>query len=67
MNINRLCPLCRKESFYVIPSTRFVTGIEKQEALSAFRDSISSKPCKVSPKTYFFGSAELRLLHLLLV
>eukprot|EP00981_Chlorochromonas_danica_P001834 scaffold386_cov174-Ochromonas_danica.AAC.8 len=45
----RLCPLCRKESYFIIPSVRFVpTGPEKEVLIETYRGSLQQIPCKVS-------------------
>ena len=44
----RLCPLCRTESYFVIPSQKHLTGTEKEILVDAYKISLSNKPCKVS-------------------
>lgn len=42
----RLCPLCRTESYFVIPSHKHVLGREKELLVEAYKTSLSRKPCK---------------------
>eukprot|EP01031_Cornospumella_fuschlensis_P034702 gene34702-42021_t len=43
----RLCPLCRKESFFIVPSVRHVRkGPEKDGIIEAYKDSLKKIPCK---------------------
>ncbi len=42
----RKCPICRVDSFIIIPSTRFLCGIEKMEERQRYRASVSEIPCK---------------------
>lgn len=48
----RLCPLCRTESHFVVPSSDFLTGEAKQALLEAYKNSLSAKPCKVSDRDF---------------
>lgn len=43
----RLCPLCRRESFYVVPSMHPVVGEDKKLFLKAYRESMAAKVCQV--------------------
>lgn len=44
----RLCPICRNESFFVIPSdTLIMDQEEKQRVIEQFRDERSRIPCKL--------------------
>jgi E3 ubiquitin-protein ligase makorin len=42
----RICPLCRQQSYFVVPSRRFVTGEEKDLLVQAYKASIEKIPCK---------------------
>jgi hypothetical protein len=42
----RACPECRQVSDFVVPSDRYVTGIEKQKAISEYQARLSCIPCK---------------------
>lgn len=42
----RVCPLCRKESYFVVPSSTFPQGSEKEMVIQAFKDSLAKKPCR---------------------
>lgn len=43
----RMCPLCRNESFFVIPSDRLILEpIEKARAIEDFKREMSVMPCK---------------------
>eukprot|EP01040_Poterioochromonas_malhamensis_P004814 gene4814-5168_t len=55
----RLCPLCRTESHFVVPSSDFLTGEAKQALLEAYKNSLSAKPCKYynSGKECPFGTS----------
>ena len=41
----RSCPVCRKVSYFVVPSCRFVTGELKKEALKAHLARLAAIPC----------------------
>lgn len=43
----RLCPLCRTQSYFVIPSREHVSGEAKDKLVDAYKTSLSRKPCKV--------------------
>ncbi|KAF4673625.1 hypothetical protein FOL47_010301 [Perkinsus chesapeaki] len=43
----RLCPLCRVESFLIVPCDRWlVHGIEKQSEVEGYKRALSKIPCK---------------------
>eukprot|EP01041_Mallomonas_annulata_P006901 gene6901-14009_t len=43
----RLCPLCRKESHFIIPSTRLITNpLRKQEFMNNYIDAMATIPCR---------------------
>jgi len=42
----RLCPLCRTQSYFVIPSREHVTGEAKDKLVDAYKTSLARKPCK---------------------
>lgn len=43
----RLCPLCRKESHFIVPSVRFVSsGQEKDGIVEAYKQALGRIPCK---------------------
>jgi hypothetical protein len=42
----RLCPLCRTQSYFVIPSREHVTGEAKDKLVDAYKTSLAKKPCK---------------------
>ncbi|KAL2913555.1 hypothetical protein HK105_207015 [Polyrhizophydium stewartii] len=49
---NKLCPVCRKQSDFVLKSKRFIaTGIEKDHAIASFMDYASSIPCRYFAKS----------------
>lgn len=43
----RKCPLCRRESYFICPSTRVLKGQLKELALNAYKESMKRIPCKV--------------------
>jgi hypothetical protein len=43
-----LCPLCRTESYFVVPSSTYLVGEAKEIFLKTYKDSLGAKPCKVS-------------------
>ena len=43
----RLCPLCRRQSHFVVPSTKSLSGDEKELLVQTYKEIMSSKPCKV--------------------
>jgi E3 ubiquitin-protein ligase makorin len=55
----RLCPLCRKESYFVVPSIRYVaSGEEKDIIVTAYKESLQRIPCKLLMKgECSFGSS----------
>eukprot|EP01118_Nematostelium_gracile_P016177 TRINITY_DN6640_c0_g1_i1.p1 TRINITY_DN6640_c0_g1~~TRINITY_DN6640_c0_g1_i1.p1 ORF type:complete len:186 (-),score=26.46 TRINITY_DN6640_c0_g1_i1:26-583(-) len=40
------CPLCRKESHYVVPSTFFASGELKERIIAQYRTQLRQIPCK---------------------
>lgn len=46
----RLCPLCRKESYFVVPSQVHVVGEAKDVMMEVYRTSLSKKPCRYYAK-----------------
>ena len=42
----RKCPVCRVDSFIIIPSTRFLRGAEKIEERERYKSSVAGIPCK---------------------
>jgi len=51
----RVCPLCRVESYFVVPSHRLVTDpFRKQRAVDAYVESLARIPCR----NFVFGDAE---------
>ena len=42
----RKCPICRVDSFIIIPSSRFLQGQEKNEERERYKSSVSGIPCK---------------------
>ena len=42
----RKCPICRIDSFLIIPSTRFLQGSDKFEERERYRSSVAEIPCK---------------------
>jgi E3 ubiquitin-protein ligase makorin len=43
----RLCPICRRESFIVIPSTKYIkAGPEKDAIVEKYKDNLLNIPCK---------------------
>ena len=44
----RMCPTCRVNSFFVVPSINFVLGQDKEDLIVRYKQSLAAKPCKVS-------------------
>lgn len=42
----RVCPLCRKVSYFVVPSSVFPEGDEKELLLQTYKESLARKPCR---------------------
>jgi len=42
----RKCPVCRVESYFVIPSPRFYTGEEKIYRVKEYLNFLSTRPCR---------------------
>jgi E3 ubiquitin-protein ligase makorin len=43
----RMCPVCRKQSFFVIPCDRLITDpSEKERTIEAYKHQMSEVPCK---------------------
>ncbi len=42
----RLCPVCRVDIKYVIPSSQFLIGDAKDVAIKTFYDNMAQKPCR---------------------
>eukprot|EP00949_MAST-11_sp_MAST-11-sp1_P003291 g3291.t1 len=42
----RNCPLCRKNSFFVVPSARPLVGSDRVAAIESFKQYCSTKPCR---------------------
>ncbi|GAM25366.1 hypothetical protein SAMD00019534_085410 [Acytostelium subglobosum LB1] len=45
-NSVRLCPMCRVNSYFIIPSDVFVSQEEKQEIIDEYKSKLSTIPCK---------------------
>ena len=43
----RLCPLCRRQSHFVAPSTKPMVGDQKDTFIPVYKERMASKPCKV--------------------
>mmetsp|Transcript_17672 Transcript_17672/g.36677 ORF Transcript_17672/g.36677 Transcript_17672/m.36677 type:complete len:312 (-) Transcript_17672:2282-3217(-) len=43
--VQRQCPVCRASSAWVVPSSQFLTGSEKQQALKKYQEHLSSINC----------------------
>lgn len=43
----RMCPTCRVNSYFVIPSAIIVRGKSKDDLISRYKESLSQTPCKV--------------------
>lgn len=41
----RMCPLCRMESHFVIPSIRVVDGEKKEQVVASYKQSLAARPC----------------------
>jgi len=47
VDTTKTCPVCRKNSPYVVPSSRFAkSGPQKEQIISTYREKISQIPCK---------------------
>lgn len=44
----RMCPTCRVNSYFVVPSINFVLGQDKEDLIVRYKQSLAAKPCKVS-------------------
>ncbi|CAG8737018.1 990_t:CDS:2 [Rhizophagus irregularis] len=54
VDTTKTCPVCRKNSPYVVPSSRFAkAGPQKEQIISTYKEKISQIPCK-----YFEGSGK---------
>lgn len=56
----RMCPLCRNESFFIVPSVRFVrSGPEKDALIETYKQALNRIPCKnfATPSGCKFGSS----------
>lgn len=54
VDTTKTCPVCRKNSPYVVPSNRFAkAGPQKEQIISTYKEKISLIPCK-----YFEGSGK---------
>ncbi len=42
----RGCPLCRKPSFFIIPSLTFVKGKKKHQLIETYKDNLAQIPCR---------------------
>ena len=42
----RKCPICRLESFMIVPSARFLVGWEKQVELEQYKSHLAGLPCR---------------------
>lgn len=42
----RMCPLCRTQSYFVVPSSSFSVGEEKDALLQAYKESLARIPCR---------------------
>eukprot|EP00826_Nyctotherus_ovalis_P063712 TRINITY_DN9345_c0_g2_i3.p1 TRINITY_DN9345_c0_g2~~TRINITY_DN9345_c0_g2_i3.p1 ORF type:complete len:160 (-),score=60.27 TRINITY_DN9345_c0_g2_i3:170-649(-) len=43
----RLCPICRKESYFVVPSSVYVeAGPEKEKLIQEYKRNLGTIPCK---------------------
>ena len=40
------CPICRQISHFVLPSIKYLTDINKENALIAYQENLRSKPCR---------------------
>ena len=41
----RICPLCRIESHFVVPTIHVVFGEQKHQLISCYKQSLATKPC----------------------
>ena len=41
----RICPLCRIESHFVVPTIRIVFGEQKNQLIASYKQSLATKPC----------------------
>jgi hypothetical protein len=41
----RMCPLCRTDSHFVVPSIRVVVGEKKDQIVTSYKQSLAAKPC----------------------
>ena len=46
----RKCPICRVDSFLVLPSDSVLVGAEKDKAMDKYRGSLDGIPCKYESK-----------------
>ncbi|KAF2074780.1 hypothetical protein CYY_003926 [Polysphondylium violaceum] len=55
----RLCPLCRKTSYLILPSPIYVIGEKKQEVCDLYKLKLSTIPCKYYTNSGFckFGAS----------
>ncbi len=57
----RGCPICRKPSFFIIPSATFVTGKKKHNLIETYKDNLAKIPCRNfryhNPNGCRFGSS----------
>ena len=64
----RICPNCRVNSYFVVPSLRYVSGWKKEDLILRYKQSLSSTICKVTNfphLLYFFQfKISLPLLHI---
>eukprot|EP00597_Dinobryon_sp_UTEXLB2267_P012377 CAMPEP_0170113074 /NCGR_PEP_ID=MMETSP0020_2-20130122/9617_1 /TAXON_ID=98059 /ORGANISM="Dinobryon sp., Strain UTEXLB2267" /LENGTH=154 /DNA_ID=CAMNT_0010339251 /DNA_START=687 /DNA_END=1151 /DNA_ORIENTATION=+ len=42
----RRCPLCTKETYFICPSPKYVTRNDKDELITAYKESLLTKECK---------------------
>lgn len=52
----RKCPICRVESFLILPASSALSGEAKEEAMTSYKLSMGKTPCKWLP-TCPFGSS----------
>lgn len=62
----RMCPTCRINSYFVVPSINFVLGQDKEDLIVRYKQSLAAKPCKVSITLSISANTSLIIYNLFL-
>lgn len=62
VDTKRSCPICRKKSFFVVPSSRPLKGKLRESAIESFKLVCSARPCKNFVRVVFVSLQETQCI-----